>query len=180
MNKEQNLVWIDLEMTGLDAQKDTILEIATIITDGELNEIAQGPSLVIGHDQETLNHMSEWVTKTHTKSGLVEKVLASDITMAQAEEETLAFIATHCIQNKAILAGNSIWQDKYFLMNHMPKIIAYLNYRLIDVSSVKEIVRRWYPRNEKNCFCKPSTHRALSDIRESIEELKHYRTYFFI
>ncbi len=180
MNKEQNLVWIDLEMTGLDPEQDKILEIATIITDGQLQEIAQGPVITIACEESILSTMNDWVTKTHTKSGLLDQVRASRISSAQAEEETLAFIAAHCIENKAILAGNSIWQDKYFLMKHMPKIVAYLNYRLIDVSSVKEIVRRWYPNNEKSFFPKPNAHRALADIRESIEELKHYRTYFFV
>lgn len=180
MNKEQNLVWIDLEMTGLDPQKDVILEIATIITDGQLKEIAQGPVFIIHQDEALLSTMNDWVTKTHTKSGLVDQVRSSTITLAQAEEETLAFIATHCIKNKAILAGNSVWQDKYFLIHYMPRIIEYLSYRVLDVTSIKEAVRRWYENDAKIYFSKSDTHRSLTDIRESIEELKHYRTYFFI
>jgi len=180
MNKEQNLVWIDLEMTGLDPQQDRIIEIATIITDGQLKEIAQGPVIVISCEESILSGMNDWVTKTHTKSGLIDQVRASRTNIEQAEEETLAFIAAHCIENKAILAGNSIWQDKYFMMRYMPRIIAYLNYRLLDVSSIKEAVRRWYEHDDKISFKKADSHRALTDIRESIEELKHYRTYFFV
>lgn len=179
MRSERNFVWIDLEMTGLEVEKDSILEIATIITDGQLNIIAQGPCLVIHHDDAVLNNMDPWVTKTHGKSGLTQKVRESNITMEQAEQETLAFIKEHCSIHNALLAGNSVWQDRVFLRKYMPSIVQYLNYRLIDVTSIKELVKAWYPDNALKDFKKPENHRALEDIQSSIDELRHYRTHFF-
>jgi len=180
---DSNLVWIDLEMTGLDVQNDVILEIATIITDKDLHIIAEGPELVIHHEDEILARMDGWVQDTHTKSGLVEKVRLSDITCTHAQEETLAFIQMYCEPKTALLAGNSVWQDRNFLAQYMPHIIDYLFYRLIDVSTVKELVHRWYPQDPQiqfvDTFIKKETHRALQDIRESIAELQHYRRYFF-
>jgi oligoribonuclease len=176
---DKNFVWIDLEMTGLQLPKDSILEIATIITDSNLNIIAQGPALVIHQSDELLATMDDWNVKHHTKSGLVDQVRASQISIEQAAEKTLEFIMAYCQKNTGLLAGNSVWQDRAFLNQYMPSIIEYLNYRLIDISSVKELVRRWYPNNPKAHYKKPETHRALDDIKASIEELAYYRENFF-
>ncbi len=179
MASQHNLVWIDLEMTGLDVDACTILEIATLVTDAQLNIIAEGPQLVIHHDDQVLDAMDEWNTRHHGESGLIDAVKRSTLTMAQAEKKTLAFIRQHCHRDTAPLCGNSIWQDRRFLGRYMPTLEDYLHYRVIDVSSIKEVVKRWYPdsyRNEK----KQGTHRALDDIRESIEELKHYRSKVFV
>ena len=178
-SEANNLVWIDLEMTGLDPQKDRILEIATIITDSQLNEVAQGPVITISCPEEALAQMNEWVRETHGKSGLIDKVRASTISLEQAEKETYDFISSYCIEKKAILAGNSVWNDKFFMMHYMPTIIDYLHYRILDVSSIKNAITRWYPR-EKAIFVKSNTHRALEDIKESIAELKYYRANFFV
>lgn len=179
MNNVQNLVWIDLEMTGLNINSDTIVEIATIITDGQLNEIAQGPDLVIYQPEEVLDKMSDWVKNAHTRSGLIERIRTSTTTLEEAEQQTLEFIKEHCVENTGLLAGNSVWNDKFFLNRYMPSITGYLNYRIVDVTSVRELLVRWYPEDPKLEFKKADKHRALIDIRESIEELRHYRTYFF-
>lgn len=178
--KDRKFVWIDLEMTGLRPEVDSILEIATIITDSELNIIDQGPEIVIAQPEEKLAVMDDFVTKLHAKSGLTEKVRASKISLEQAQDETLSFIAKHCEKNSACLAGNSVWQDRAFLYVYMPNIINYLHYRLLDVSSIKLVIKRWYAENKNIEFKKSDTHRALVDIQESIEELKHYRKYFFV
>lgn len=180
MKREPRLVWIDLEMTGLNPQKDQILEIATIITDNNLILIEEGPSLVIHCDESYLDAMSPEVAALHSPSGLLEKVRESNISVQQAEDETLAFIKKHCESDKSILCGNSIWTDRMFLAAYMPRIIEILHYRMIDVSSIKELVNRWYPNDPDAQFNKKETHRALADIRESIAELKHYRRYFFV
>ena len=173
------LVWIDLEMTGLDPQHDVILEIATIITDNNLNIIATGPALIIHQPDHLLGAMNEWCIQHHTKSGLVAAVRASTTTSAQAEQETLDFIGQYCLPQTAILSGNSIFQDRAFLARYMPSIINFLHYRILDVSTVKELARRWYPTDPNNRFEKKETHRALTDIQESINELNHYRKHFF-
>ncbi len=180
MERESRLVWIDLEMTGLNPQKDKILEIATIITDNNLTLIEEGPSLVIHCDEKYLDEMSPEVTALLTPFRLLEKVRESNISVQQAEDETLAFIKKHCESNESILCGNSIWTDRMFLTAYMPRIVEILHYRMLDVSSIKEIVNRWYPNDPDAQFNKKETHRALADIRESISELKHYRTYFFV
>ncbi len=180
MKSEKNYVWIDLEMTGLNSDVDVILEIATIITDDQLNIIAKGPSLVINQLDEKLQIMNDWVRKIHTKSGLIEKVKASNVSVSQAAQETFEFIAEYCVKEKALLAGNSVWQDRAFLKKYMPEIVDYLNYRIIDVSSLKVLVRNWYPSNPHKDFKKSENHRALEDIEESIRELQHYRRYFFV
>lgn len=176
---QTNLVWIDLEMTGLDTSRDTILEIATIVTDNELSVIAEGPSFVIHQDDEALSVMDSWNLKHHGRSGLIDAVKASSVTMQEAEESTVAFIQAHCKKKSAPLCGNSVWQDRIFLKKYMPTIEDFLHYRIIDVSSIKEAVRRWYPNSPYANFVKAENHRALEDIVQSIEELKHYRTYFF-
>ncbi len=184
MENTSNLVWIDLEMTGLDPNRDVILEIATIITDSNLTILEEGPSLVIHQPQEHLALMSDFVSQMHIKSGLIDKVRASTITIEQAQEQTLAFIKKHCEPDTALLCGNSIWQDRVFLWRYMRPIVDYLYYRMIDVTAIKEVVARWYPDDPQVAFVEESlsteTHRALQDIRESIEELRHYRKYFFV
>jgi oligoribonuclease len=179
MSKHDRLVWIDLEMTGLDADDHVILEIATIITDGDLDIIATGPSLVIHQPEDELAKMDAWCVKHHGESGLTKRVRESDISNEQAENETLAFIKEHVDEGKAPLCGNSIWQDRRFLAKHMPKLEGYLHYRIVDVSSIKELVRRWYPV-EMQASIKRSSHRALDDIKESINELRYYREHIFV
>jgi oligoribonuclease len=174
------LLWLDLEMTGLDPQKDTILEIASIITDNDLNYVAQGPSLVIHQPDAVLDTMNEWSLKQHTKSGLLDLSRKDSVTMQKAEQDTLYFVQAHCPKWKAILCGNSIHNDQTFLRFHMPRLFEYLHYRLVDVSSVKELLKRWYPNNPYLDFKKTDQHRALIDTEESIAELRHYRNHFFI
>ena len=172
-----NLVWMDLEMTGLDPEKEVIIEMATIITDSELNMLAEGPVLAVKQPEQKLAAMDEWNTTHHTKSGLVERVRSSRVTEREAEAQTLAFIESHVEQNKAPLCGNTIWQDRRFLTRYMPTLEGYLHYRNIDVSSLKELVARWRPDLLQG-LSKTNQHTALADIRESIEELKYYREHF--
>lgn len=174
----QPLVWIDCEMTGLDTRVDRIIEIATLITDSELNVIAEGPELAIHRPKELLDQMNEWNTKHHTESGLVQRVLDSQIEIDQADKLTRDFIAEYAEEHAAPLCGNSVWQDRRFIDMEMPLTSRYLFYRNVDVSSFKEMVRRWYPNLES--FKKANHHRAMDDIRESIEELKYYREKIFI
>lgn len=180
MNKKHNLVWIDLEMTGLNPDMDVILEIATIITDSELNIIAEGPEIIINQPEEKLLIMDEWVRKVHQRSGLIDAVRKSNVSCAQAAEETFDFIRDYCERETGTLAGNSVWVDRAFLRRYMPQITDYLHYRIVDVSSVKVLVRRWYPNNPQVDFKKSENHRALEDVRGSIEELRHFREYFFV
>lgn len=177
---DSNLVWIDLEMTGLDANKDVILEIATLVTDSQLTIIEEGPSLVIAQPKNVLESMSDWAKEHHAASGLLARVEEEGVPLHEAEARTLAFIMEHCAKGKALLCGNSIWQDKTFLVRYMPKVIEYLHYRLLDVSTVKELVHRWYPNDSHAQFQKQNKHRAVDDIRESVAELKNYRKYFFV
>lgn len=179
MKLKDNLVWIDLEMTGLDPKVDTILEIATIITDKDLHILAQGPDLVIHHPDSVLETMNAWCKETHTKTGLYTAVQESTITVEEAQQETLEFIKKYCFPHIATLCGNTIWQDRFFLRPYMPKLEAFLHYQMIDVTSVKRLVNMWYPNDPNIKFVKKDTHRALSDIEESIQELQHYRDYFF-
>jgi len=180
MNKEQLLVWIDLEMTGLNPEKDRILEIATVITDNNLAIIAQSSALVIHHDESILESMNEWVGNQHTKSGLIDEVKSSQISIEKAEQLMLDFLKTYCIEGESPLCGNSICTDRGFMRIHMPRIIDFLHYRMIDVTAVKEVVLRWYPGNPKTEYKKQDKHRALPDILESIDELNYYRKNFFI
>jgi oligoribonuclease len=180
MNDKKMYVWIDLEMTGLNPSRDAILEIATIVTDCTLTILEEGPHFVIHQPQEILDCMDPWVKELHARSGLIEYVRASTTTVSHAQEETLRFIKKHCHEKKALLAGNSVWKDKEFLERYMPRIIEYLFYRIVDVSTIKELVQCWYPTDSRREFKKREQHRALDDIRESIAELQHYRTYFFI
>ncbi len=179
MNRSDgNLVWIDLEMTGLDPDRDTILEIATVVTNNELDVIAEGPVLAIHHGPEILEKMDEWNRQHHLASGLLERVKTSTVTIAEAETVTLEFVQRHCARNASPLCGNSIWQDRRFLARHMPALEAYFHYRNVDVSTLKELVRRWYPEGPQPPE-KKHAHLALDDIRESIEELRFYRTHYF-
>lgn len=173
------LVWIDLEMTGLNPDTETIIEIATVVTTNNLDLIAEGPNLTIATDEKHLEAMDEWNTTHHTRSGLVDKIRHSKTTLAQAEDMTLMFLEQFADRGLSPLCGNSVWQDRHFLRRQMPKIHEFLNYRIIDVSSIKEAARRWYPNNPHTSFVKAQNHRALEDIMQSIEELKHYRTFFF-
>lgn len=180
MDANTNLVWIDLEMTGLNPDSDVIVEIASIVTDGNLNIIEEGPALVIHQPEEELAKMGEWVRTQHTKTGLVDEIRKSTVSIKEAEEKTMLFLRKHCVPRKAVLCGNSVWNDRLFMSKQMPEITNFLHYRLIDVTSVKELVQRWYPNDPHIEFVKKDTHRALSDIRESIAELRHYRKYFFV
>ena len=174
-----NLVWLDLEMTGLVIANDVILEIATVITDGNLNVIAEGPSFIIHQPEEKLTAMGKWCRDHHGKTGLTDAARQSATSLLHAEEETLAFIKEHCAPNTGVLAGNTVWQDRVFLDKYMPSITSYLHYRIIDVTSVKELLRRWYPEDKNSEYKKSDRHRALSDVYESIAELKHFRKNFF-
>jgi len=171
------LVWMDLEMTGLEPEVDTILEIATIITDGQLNTIAEGPNLVVYQPDTVLDAMGEWCQSHHAASGLTERVRASKISMAEAEQQTLTFIQQYIAAGQSPLCGNSIHQDRRFLVPYMPKLEAYLHYRNIDVSTVKELSKRWFPN--VSAPKKDGEHLALADVRESIAELAFYRSQVF-
>jgi len=175
---KNNLVWIDLEMTGLNPDTDKIIEIATIVTDSELNILAEGPQFVIHQSNEALDAMDEWCTEHHGKSGLTARVKASNISCEQAEQATLEFLKQWVPEGAAPLCGNSIGQDRRFMVKHMPVLEAFFHYRNIDVSTVKELGRRWAPEMV-NAHKKTGTHLALQDIKESISELQHYQKHFF-
>jgi oligoribonuclease len=168
-----NLVWIDMEMTGLQPDSDRIIEIATLVTDPQLNIVATGPVLVVHQPDEVLNAMDSWNKSTHAKTGLIERVRSSTLTEADAERQALEFLKAHVPQNSSPMCGNSICQDRRFLARWMPRLEAFFHYRNVDVSTLKELVRRWKP--ELKGFSKEGKHEALADILESIEELKFYR-----
>lgn len=170
---ENNLVWLDLEMTGLNIQ-DRIIEIATIVTDNNLNILAEGPVFAIHQDLMIMNNMDEWNTKHHNQSGLVKRVLESKTDEKEAQTRTLEFLRKWVPENKSPICGNSVWQDRRFLVEYMPQLERFFHYRLLDVSTLKILAQRWYP-GIKDGFKKDSTHRALQDIRDSIEELRYYR-----
>ena len=174
---DQNLVWIDCEMTGLDPEKERLLEIAVIVTGPHLTPRVEGPVLVIHQSDEQLNKMDAWNKGTHGKSGLIDKVKASTTTEAEAEQEILAFIKQYVPKSTSPLCGNTISQDRRFLVKFMPKLEAYLHYRNLDVSTLKELSRRWKPAVYEG-FKKQQKHTALADVHESIEELAHYREHF--
>jgi len=172
----RNLIWIDLEMTGLDTNNDQIIEIATIVTDENLNELGEGPALAIGQPPAVMDAMDEWNTRQHGASGLTERVLASEVTLAEAERLTIEFLAEHVAPGESPMCGNSICQDRRFLARQMPGLEAYFHYRNLDVSTLKILAQRWAPDVAAG-FAKESSHRALDDIRDSIAELAHYRHY---
>ncbi len=178
MAKADNLVWIDLEMTGLDPVRDHVIEIATIVTDSALNVVAEGPVIAIHRSEAELAGMDEWNRTTHGASGLLERVRASKVTAADAEAQTLAFLEQHAPSGASPMCGNSICQDRRFLAREMPALEKFFHYRNLDVSTVKELARRWAPEVLAGVQ-KSSTHAALDDVRESIEELAHYRRVFF-
>ena len=174
-----NLIWIDLEMTGLDPQADRIIEIATLVTDSQLNTLAEGPVLAIHQNDTVLAAMDDWNRKQHGESGLVARVRASKIDERAAERRTLEFLSRYVPGGKSPMCGNSICQDRRFLARCMPELEAYFHYRNLDVSTLKELARRWYPERIKG-FNKTSTHLALQDIRDSIDELRFYRERLFV
>jgi len=173
----QQLIWIDLEMTGLNPDSDLIIEIATVVTDKDLKILAQGPVLAVHQSDEALAAMDDWNQKHHGQSGLIDRVKASKIKEAEAERLTIEFLKQWVPENTSPICGNSIGQDRRFLYRYMPKLEAYFHYRNIDVSTLKELAARWAPE-VKNGFNKESTHQALDDIIESIEELRYYREHF--
>jgi len=175
----KNFVWIDLEMTGLDPVGNHVLEIACVITTEDLDFVAESPVIAIKHSDEILKKMDAWCTGMHTKSGLVKAVNESTVTLAQAEETILAFVKQYCYEKKSPLCGNSVWLDRFFMKFHMPRLYDFLHYRTIDVSTIKELIKRWYPDDPQAQFKKNNAHRALADIHESINELKQYRRHFF-
>ena len=177
MNKAKNLVWIDLEMTGLLPASDRIIEIATIVTDENLNLIAEGPVLAIKQRDAALDAMDEWNQTHHGRSGLIERVKASKIDEAEATRQTLAFLTEYSEPKASPLCGNSICQDRRFMANYMPELEAFFHYRNLDVSTLKELAARWKPEIMQG-LTKKATHQALDDIRESIEELRFYREHF--
>lgn len=177
MTAENNLIWIDLEMTGLEPEKEVIIEIATIVTDAQLNIIAEGPSIAIHQSDALLNGMDEWCTNQHGKSGLTERVRQSTVNTQEAEQQTLAFLKQHVAKGASPMCGNTVSQDRRFLVRYMPELEAFFHYRHIDVSTLKELAKRWKPSVAAG-FKKESTHLALDDIRDSIEELKYYRKTF--
>lgn len=170
-----NLVWVDLEMTGLDPDRCVILEIATVVTSPDLSWSVEGPALTIHQPESVLLGMADVVKDMHRRSGLWERVLASTTTLAEAEAQTLAFVRAHVEKGTSPLCGNSVWKDKTFLEKYMPELCGHMHYRIVDVSTLKELVRRWYPA-AYHAPKKREVHRALDDIRESIEELKWYRS----
>ena len=177
-NTNQNLVWMDLEMTGLDPEVDRILEVATLVTDSELNLIAEGPVIYVRQSEELIAGMDEWNTTHHNESGLIDLVREKGISEQEAEGLTLAFLKEHTTARVSPLCGNSIGQDRRFLVKYMSELEDFLHYRNLDVSTIKELAARWRPDIAAS-HQKKNSHRALDDIQESIEELKHYRTHFF-
>ena len=177
MNKQTNLIWIDLEMTGLIPETDVIIEIATVVTDANLNIIDEGPSLAISQNSELLDGMDEWNTNQHNRSGLVKRVKESTISVVDAENQTLDFVSKYVDPGVSPMCGNSICQDRRFLYNYMPNLEKFFHYRHIDVSTLKELTVRWKPEIVSSSF-KKSRHLALSDIYDSIDELKYYREHF--
>ena len=175
---KKHLIWIDLEMTGLDTLNDTIIEIVTIVTDSELNILAEGPVFAIHTPDIVLNSMDDWNTRQHGQSGLIDRIRRSNVTMAQAESETIAFLSKYVESGRSPMCGNSICQDRRFLARQMPTLERFFHYRNLDVSTVKELAYRWRP-DILSSFEKKGNHLALDDIRDSIRELRHYKAHFF-
>jgi len=178
MDKAMRLIWIDLEMTGLNPDEDTIIEIATIVTDEHLNQLAEGPSIAIKHPDEVFDSMNEWCIEHHGNSGLTQRCKESTVYLAQAEQQTISFLREWVDQGASPICGNSVGQDRRFLVEHMPELADFFHYRTIDVSTIKELARRWAPEVLASVQ-KSGAHLALDDIKESIEELKVYRKQLF-
>lgn len=178
MDKKQHLIWIDLEMTGLIPESDRIIEIATIVTNTDLQEIAEGPVLAIHQSAEIMAGMDDWNQRHHGASGLIERVRMSPNNESEAEQATIQFLSQYCERGFSPMCGNSICQDRRFLARYMPALEAFFHYRNMDVSSIKELAKRWRP-DIVDGVTKQSAHKALDDIRDSIEELRHYREHFF-
>ncbi|KAF0098923.1 MAG: oligoribonuclease [bacterium] len=174
---ETHLVWIDMEMSGLDPDRDRVLEIALVVTDKNLDVVEEGPVLVVHQDDAVLDAMDNWNKSTHGKSGLIDKVKASTLTEAEVEQRVLAFMKRHVGERQSPMCGNSICQDRRFMARHMPKLEAYFHYRNLDVSTLKELAARWRPELKEG-FKKANSHTALADIQESIAELRYYREHF--
>jgi oligoribonuclease len=179
MSNADHLIWVDLEMTGLEPGHDTIIEIATIVTDSDLNVIAEGPVFAVHQSAETMAGMDDWNTNQHGGSGLTQRVLDSEVTMEQAEAETIAWLKQYVVAGASPMCGNSIGQDRRFMVKYMPALEAFFHYRNLDVSSVKELARRWRP-DVLAGVKKSGSHLAMDDIRDSIAELQHYRAEFFV
>jgi len=173
----QRLVWLDMEMTGLDPNKERIIEVAVVVTEANLDVVAEGPVLVIHQSAELLDAMDDWNKSTHGRSGLIEKVKKSTLTESEAEEQLLQFLSQHLKENTSPLCGNTISQDRRFMYRYMPRLEAFFHYRNLDVSTLKELAKRWKP-DVVSSFKKEGKHEALADIYESIAELKHYREHF--
>lgn len=177
---DDRLIWIDLEMTGLDPERERVIEIAVLVTDAQLEIVAEGPDLVVHQHETLLSGMDAWNREHHGASGLTEQVRASTIDEAAAEAEVLAFLHKHCEPGRCPLAGNSVHQDHRFIARYLPGLAAFVHYRQVDVSTIKELVRRWLPGVYAARPEKKGAHRALDDIRESIEELRYYRRHAFL
>ena len=177
MSQKENLIWVDLEMTGLDPEKERIIEIASIVTDANLNILAIGPVIAVHQSNELLDSMDEWCTTTHGKTGLTKRVQESKVSESEAEQATLAFLREHLEAGCSPMCGNSIGQDRRFLVKYMPELETFFHYRNLDVSTLKELAKRWKPEILKG-FSKKNVHLALDDIKESIEELSYYREHF--
>jgi oligoribonuclease len=177
MHSESNLIWVDMEMTGLSPEDDVVIEIATIITDSNLNTLAEGPVIAIHQPDTILAGMDEWNTSHHTQSGLVDRIRASTVTEASASAATITFLELWVPRGASPMCGNTICQDRRFMARHMPELESYFHYRNLDVSTLKILMQRWRPELEQG-FTKTGTHQALDDIRESIDEMRYYREHF--
>ncbi|KAL5004369.1 hypothetical protein ScPMuIL_017825 [Solemya velum] len=178
-NNTDNLIWVDLEMSGLDVEKERILEVSCIITDPQLDIVAEGPNLVVHQPDAILDSMDEWCTQHHGESGLTKAVRESNVSVEEAERQVLEFVSQHTVAGMSPLAGNSVHADKAFITKYMPDFAKHLHYRIVDVSTVKELCRRWYPEEFNKTPKKQLCHRALEDIKESIAELRYYRKAIF-
>ncbi|XP_047990403.1 probable oligoribonuclease [Leguminivora glycinivorella] len=175
----KRIVWVDLEMTGLNIEKDYIMEIGCLVTDAQLNVVATGPNIVIHQPDHVLKSMDQWCINQHGESGLTESCHKSNISIEEAEKQILQFVSSHVPEKKCPLAGNSVYMDRLFIRKYMPQLNEYLHYRVIDVSTIKELAKRWYQKDFSNIPQKKFSHRAVDDILESIEELKYYKEHIF-